>query len=69
MIRIFKLSAYNSALEDLINAIKEEKKSFISALYILAIAIVLSSSLMYYAKMKLNLISFPQFLPLCIGLL
>ena len=50
MIRIFKLSAYNSALEDLINAIKEEKKSFISALYILAIAIVLSSSLMYYAE-------------------
>ena len=50
MIRIFKLSAYNSALEDLINAIKEEKKSFISALYIVAIAIVLSSSLMYYAE-------------------
>ena len=37
-------------MEDLINAIKEEKKSFISALYILAIAIVLSSSLMYYAE-------------------
>ena len=47
MLRIFKLSHYNSAL-DLYSAVRDERQSFIAALYILAIAIVVTSSLMYY---------------------
>ena len=50
MLRIFKLSHYNSALEDLYSAVRDERQSFIAALYILAIAIVVTSSLMYYAE-------------------
>ncbi len=50
MLRIFKLSHYNSALEDLYSAVRDERQSFVAALYILAIAIVVTSSLMYYAE-------------------
>jgi voltage-gated potassium channel len=50
MLRILKVSHYNSALEDLIQAIYDERKSFFSAAYILAVAILLSSSLAYYAE-------------------
>lgn len=50
MLRILKVSHYNSALEDLVKAIYDERKSFFSAAYILAVAILLSSSLAYYAE-------------------
>jgi voltage-gated potassium channel len=49
-VRVLKLSHYNSALEDLFNAVKNEARSFIAALYLLTIAIILTSSLMYYAE-------------------
>lgn len=50
LVRVLKLSHYNSALEDLFNAVKNEARSFIAALYLLSIAIILTSSLMYYAE-------------------
>jgi len=50
LVRVLKLSHYNSALEDLFNAVKNEARSFIAALYLLTIAIILTSSLMYYAE-------------------
>jgi voltage-gated potassium channel len=50
LVRVLKLSHYNSALEDLFSAVKNEARSFIAALYLLAIAIILTSSLMYYAE-------------------
>jgi voltage-gated potassium channel len=50
LLRIFKLSNYNTAIEDLFSAIYEERKSFIAALYLFVIAFVLTSSLIYYAE-------------------
>lgn len=52
LLRIFKLSNYNTAIEDLFSAIYEERKSFIAALYLLVIAFVLTSSLIYFAETK-----------------
>ena len=50
LIRVFKLSHYSSAIEDLISAIKSEARAFYATLYILLIAILMSSSLMYFAE-------------------
>jgi voltage-gated potassium channel len=50
VMRILKLSHYNSALQDLWEAIYDERKAFISSIYILAIALLLTSSGMYYAE-------------------
>ena len=47
MLRIFKLSRYNSALNDMFEAIKEERDSFISAMFLLFISCLLFSSLIY----------------------
>ena len=45
-----KISNYSSALEDFFSAIKEEWQSFSAALYLILIALFLSSSLMYIAE-------------------
>jgi voltage-gated potassium channel len=50
LMRIFKLSRYNSALQDLFDAIKAEKDSFTSAMFLLLIACLLCSSLIYIAE-------------------
>jgi len=50
LVRVFKLSHYSSAIEDLIHAIEGEKRSFIAALYLLLIVMLLFGSLMYFAE-------------------
>lgn len=47
LLRIFKLTRYNSALNDMVEAIKEERDSFISAVFLLLISCLLFSSLIY----------------------
>jgi len=47
LLRIFKLSRYNSAMEDMFEAIKAEKDSFSSAIFLLFISCLLFSSLIY----------------------
>jgi voltage-gated potassium channel len=47
LLRIFKLSRYNSAMDDMFEAIKSEKDSFSSALFLLLISGLLFSSLIY----------------------
>ena len=47
IMRLLKFSRYNSALEDLIIAIKSEIRSFIAAVYLLVLAIFISSALIY----------------------
>jgi voltage-gated potassium channel len=54
ILRILKLSHYSTALEDLIASIYAERDSFISALYLLALSILIASCLMYYAEHKLQ---------------
>ncbi len=54
LLRIFKLSNYNTAIEDLFSAVYEERKSFIAALYLFVIAFVLTSSLIYYAENEMQ---------------
>ena len=48
--RLLKLSHYSTAIEDLASAIYAERRSFSAVVYLLAIAVVASSSLMYYAE-------------------
>lgn len=50
LIRLLKISHYSSALEDLVEAIRSERRSLGATLYILFIALMLSSALMYYAE-------------------
>lgn len=50
LVRLLKISHYSSALEDLIRAIHAERRSFGAVIYLLAIAVVVSASLMYYAE-------------------
>ena len=47
LLRIFKLTRYNSALDDMFEALKEERDSFISAMFLLFISCLLFSSLIY----------------------
>jgi voltage-gated potassium channel len=54
VMRILKLSHYSTALEDLIASIYAERDAFISALYLLALSILITSCLMYYAEHALQ---------------
>jgi voltage-gated potassium channel len=47
LMRIFKLSRYNSAFEDMVAAVKAERDSFSSAVFLLLICCLLFSSLIY----------------------
>ena len=47
LLRIFKLSRYNSAFEDMLAAVKAERDSFSSAVFLLFISCLLFSSLIY----------------------
>ena len=47
LLRIFKLSRYNSAFDDMIAAVKSERDSFSSAIFLMFIASLLFSSLIY----------------------
>jgi voltage-gated potassium channel len=50
MVRLLKISHYSSALEDLVSAIYEERRSFGAALYLFAIALFLASTTLYVAE-------------------
>lgn len=50
LLRILKLSKYNTALQDLFHAVASERKAFTSALFLLAIATIVSASMMYFAE-------------------
>ena len=50
LLRLLKISNYSSALEDFFSAIKAEWRSFSAALYLMVIALFLSSALMYIAE-------------------
>ncbi len=60
VLRIFKLSRYNSALQDLFDAIRAERDSFTSALFLLLISCLLCSSLIYIAEGHLQPEVFPS---------
>jgi len=50
VLRILKLSHYNTAIQDLWDAVHDERKAFLSSTYLLAIALLFTSSGMYYAE-------------------
>ena len=50
LFRIFKLSNYNSALEDLFHAVAEERRSFYAAFYLFVLVFIVASSLIYFAE-------------------
>lgn len=54
MLRLFKISHYNSALEDLFSALREERSSFAAALYLFLIAFFIASTLMHLAERTLQ---------------
>ena len=47
LMRLLKFSHYSSALEDLLSAVQHERRSFAATLYLLILAILISSSLIY----------------------
>ena len=47
LMRIFKLSRYNSAFDDMVAAVKSERDSFSSAIFLMFIASLLFSSMIY----------------------
>ena len=47
LMRLLKFSHYSSALEDLISAVRHESRSFVATLYLLVLALLISSSLIY----------------------
>ena len=50
LMRLLKFSHYSSALEDLISAVRHESRSFAATLYLLLLALLISSSLIYVAE-------------------
>jgi voltage-gated potassium channel len=63
LVRLLKISHYSTALEDLFSAVYEERRSFAAALYLMAIALFLSSSMMYLAEYEVqpeNFASIPK---------
>ena len=50
LLRLLKISNYSSAIEDFFSAIKADWRSFSAALYLVLVALFLSSSLMYIAE-------------------
>ena len=50
LLRVFKLSNYNTAIEDLFSAIQQERRSFFAALYLFLLAFIVTSSLIYFAE-------------------
>ncbi len=60
LMRIFKLSRYNSAFSDLAEAVKTERDSFTSAIFLLFISCLLCSSLIYIAEGHLQPEVFPS---------
>ena len=58
LLRIFKISNYSSALEDLISAVYEDRRSFLAALYLFFISLFFSSALMYATEHKAQPIAF-----------
>ena len=50
LLRILKISHYNTALQDLALAIYDERKSFVSAIYIFTVTLLITSSLIFFAE-------------------
>jgi voltage-gated potassium channel len=50
LLRLLKISNYSSALEDFFSAVKADWRSFSAALYLMVVALFLSSALMYIAE-------------------
>ncbi|NVK31003.1 MAG: ion transporter [Gammaproteobacteria bacterium] len=50
LLRILKLNHYSNAIDDLVAAIRSESSAFIAALYLLAICLFLSSTLIYLTE-------------------
>lgn len=54
VMRFLKLSHYSTALEDLMAAIYAERDAFVSAMYLLALSILVSSCLIHYVEHALQ---------------
>ena len=50
LMRLLKFSHYSSALEDLISAVRHESRSFVATLYLLVLALLISSAMIYVAE-------------------
>lgn len=50
LMRLLKCSHYSSALEDLVSAVRHERRASAATLYLLMLALFISSSMIYVAK-------------------
>jgi len=58
--RLLKLSHFTTALEDLVSAIHSERQAFGAAMYLMVVALFLSSSLIYVAERDAQPEAFPS---------
>ena len=54
LLRLLKFSHYSSALEDLISAVRHESRSFVATLYLLVLALLISSAMIYVAEQSVQ---------------
>ncbi|MEJ6575071.1 MAG: ion transporter [Emcibacteraceae bacterium] len=54
LMRLLKFSHYSSALEDLISAVRHERRSFAATLYLFVLALLISSALIYVAEQQVQ---------------
>ena len=52
--RLFKFSHYTTALEDLISSVRRERQSFFATIYLLFLALMISSTLIYVFEHELQ---------------
>ena len=52
--RLFKFSHYTTALEDLISSVRRESQSFVATIYLLFLALMISSTLIYVFEHELQ---------------
>ena len=52
--RLFKFSHYTSALEDLISSVRRERQAFVATIYLLFLALMISSTLIYVLEHDLQ---------------
>ena len=52
--RLFKFSHYTTALEDLISSVRRERQSFVATIYLLFLALMISSTLIYVFEHELQ---------------
>ena len=67
MLRLLKFSRYFKVMNLLLGVLKEERQSFLAAMFLLTIAMLIASTGIYILKKMLSQINLVQYLKRCGG--